>query len=429
MDKPAKVAVIGAGLSGLVAALELLKKDVDVTLIEKSHSVGGRACTTVKDGFHLNLGPHALYSAGAAFKYLKENNIKFIGAPPSSKTSFIVLDGRLLEMSPWSLFTTSLLSLREKLELLMLTSQIPKLDLKRLSSTSFSDWTKKSIRTRKLRDIVSGFVRLSTYSNNLDLLAASAGLKQLILATKGVLYLDHGWQTLVSALHEQCKDKPDKFHELLGTEVTSITALQSGVEIIAGEHSLQFDSAIVALPPKAVSHLIPSASEQLNAIVHSNAACLDVCLKQLPNPDNGFAIGADEPLYFSVHSNAANLVDGAGALIHVATYLRNGEVGGAKHESRMHELLDQLQPGWQKQVIYKRFLPNMSASFGTAGTSGSNGIPTPVLNSIPHVYAAGDWVGAGAMLADAATQIAISAAQLSVETLRSSANHSYVAKA
>src|SRR5262249_1514763 len=57
------VAVVGGGLAGLTAANYLARAGFSVTLFEKSRSVGGRAKTDAEQGFHFNLGPHALYAA------------------------------------------------------------------------------------------------------------------------------------------------------------------------------------------------------------------------------------------------------------------------------------------------------------------------------------------------------------------------------
>ena len=45
------VVIIGGGVSGLMAALELLKHNVQVTIIEAKNSLGGRICTLKENGF------------------------------------------------------------------------------------------------------------------------------------------------------------------------------------------------------------------------------------------------------------------------------------------------------------------------------------------------------------------------------------------
>lgn len=52
-----KVAVVGSGFSGLVAAASLAKAGYEVVLLEKNTSLGGRARHFKKDGFTFDMGP------------------------------------------------------------------------------------------------------------------------------------------------------------------------------------------------------------------------------------------------------------------------------------------------------------------------------------------------------------------------------------
>ncbi|KAJ6430245.1 hypothetical protein OIU84_021619 [Salix udensis] len=51
-----KVAVVGAGISGLVSAYVLAKAGVEVVLYEKDDYLGGHAKTVTFDGVDLDLG-------------------------------------------------------------------------------------------------------------------------------------------------------------------------------------------------------------------------------------------------------------------------------------------------------------------------------------------------------------------------------------
>ncbi|GAA0139424.1 hypothetical protein LIER_00969 [Lithospermum erythrorhizon] len=51
-----RVAVIGAGITGLVSAYELAKAGVDVVVYEKEDYLGGHAKTVTVDGVDLDLG-------------------------------------------------------------------------------------------------------------------------------------------------------------------------------------------------------------------------------------------------------------------------------------------------------------------------------------------------------------------------------------
>ena len=62
----AEVVVLGAGFSGLVLANRLAEAGVDVTVLERSDSVGGLARTFEEGGFQFDFGPHYITNRLAA---------------------------------------------------------------------------------------------------------------------------------------------------------------------------------------------------------------------------------------------------------------------------------------------------------------------------------------------------------------------------
>lgn len=496
-EKAAKIAVIGAGMAGLTATQRLIAGGAHVTLIEKSHAAGGRAATLERDSFYLNQGPHALYKGGAAFEIFTQLNIAPAGSSPAPKRSLAILNGEALDLpvDPASIMVTKLLSMGEKMEYGMLMSNLSKVDQTTLQDVSLSTWLSDTVKSERVQDLFKAMVRLGTYCNNPDKMSAAAAIQQLVIALqRGVLYLDHGWQSLVDAMlqliRSQANSKQDanleldvnlgldanlgqnsnlgqdtnlsSLVEIYSAEVTALTLnRESGKEkiivTINGEKHT-FDAVVLALPPKQVSRLLKASNKAsgtssetgseigsetsseissekssktaldtaglqatLDNILPSHAACLDVCLKQLPVSENTFAVGIDQPLYYSVHSNTAKLAESDHAMIHLAVYLPEGATGGAEQENQLLALLDMLQPGWQKELVYKRFLPNMSASFGTAtaAANSSNGLATVTLPGVPNVYVCGDWVGSGHLLLDAAMHSAVAAAEAALSVVSS----------
>src|SRR5260370_24057791 len=72
-DLPATaVVIVGGGLSGLAAAVQLGRLGVPTIVFDQANDLGGRAMTEVRSGFHLNFGPHRLYEKGAAVKAFRE---------------------------------------------------------------------------------------------------------------------------------------------------------------------------------------------------------------------------------------------------------------------------------------------------------------------------------------------------------------------
>ncbi|WP_240610645.1 phytoene desaturase family protein [Rubritalea profundi] len=66
---PPRVAVIGAGLGGLSAAISLKSAGYDVEIFEKNERIGGKLNLLVKDGFTFDLGP-SIFTLPQFFKDL-----------------------------------------------------------------------------------------------------------------------------------------------------------------------------------------------------------------------------------------------------------------------------------------------------------------------------------------------------------------------
>src|ERR1051325_1266687 len=124
------VVVVGGGLAGLVAAATLANAGEPVVLLEKSSGAGGRAATRARDGYHFNLGPHALYRAGELRRTLKRLGVDVSGAVPGANGGFAIWRGttHTLPTGFASLVTTGLLGLHGKFTLARLLQALPSID-------------------------------------------------------------------------------------------------------------------------------------------------------------------------------------------------------------------------------------------------------------------------------------------------------------
>ena len=101
------------------------------------------------------------------------------------------------------------------------------------------------------------------------------------------------------------------------------------------------------------------------------AACLDVALRSLPNPKRTFALGIDVPIYFSVHSQWAQLAPKGGALIHTIKYRKEESATDLEIESERTRR--DASAAADEQVEHQVPAPSLAAAGGAAGPAVSDG--------------------------------------------------------
>jgi len=118
-----KVAILGAGITGLTAAFELKRRGVEVVVFEASDRVGGVIQTIHENGFLVECGPNSILDThpniGKLISAIGLNNQK-LPANSSAQNRFIVRNGNsiVLPSSPLSFFTSAAFSTKAKLRLL-----------------------------------------------------------------------------------------------------------------------------------------------------------------------------------------------------------------------------------------------------------------------------------------------------------------------
>ena len=121
--EPRSVVVIGAGITGLVAAYELKGRGVPVTLFEASGQAGGAIGTSLADGFLAEHGPNSFVTSAPVEALIDQLGLQndVVESNMDTNRRYVVRGGRLLPfpMTPWSMLTTPLLSKRAKLRILL----------------------------------------------------------------------------------------------------------------------------------------------------------------------------------------------------------------------------------------------------------------------------------------------------------------------
>jgi phytoene dehydrogenase-like protein len=405
--------IVGGGLAGLAAAAYVARASRTVVVLERSSAPGGRAITNDAGGFKFNLGPHALYKKGAAARVLRELGVPFRGGTPPADGSAI-LGGALhrISASPLWFLTTRLLTAGGKMEAARLLLKTRSIDPTRVRGLSTNEWLASEARRPDARRLLGALVRVATYGADHDRMSAEVAVRQLQLGLGGVWYLDGGWQVLVDGLRQVAERAGARIET--GAPVAAIEPDASGCAVrLDGSGTLRARSVIVATEASTAARLVPGLAMDSLPV---RAACLDIGLRRLPQPTRTFALGLDEPTYFSVHSRAARLAPGGQAMVHIAKYLHTDERNDAHAlERELEGVLDLVQPRWREELAERRFLPNMTVVSALATPPRDlAGRPGPAIGGVPNVYIAGDWVGDEGWLSDASLASAQRAAALAI---------------
>lgn len=406
--------VIGGGLAGLTAGAILARHRREVVVVDQ-RAAGGRARTTTVDGFRLNQGPHALYTAGRACRIFEGLDIHPTGGRPGTDAG-VAWHGdtaHRLPTSPIELLRSRLLGTRSKIAAMRILPVLRRGRHRGASGRSLAEWMDHVRAPSDVRAIIEMYVRLSTYSNTPETFCAEAALGQLRLAMAGVLYLDDGWSQLVDALAAAFSTAGGRL--LVGETVDELVREGRRWTLRVGDHGeVSADTVILATGgPHAATRLAgedPGWTEQAGPPIA--AACLDLGLAAEPAVPILLSTGA--PLYGSVHAPPANLAPDGRSLVGVIRYLSPAEEHDRDQTERDledHAARMGVQSG---DVMTSRYLHRMVVAHGTPLFDRRR--PTGHELAARQLWVAGDWVGpardggAPSLLADAAVASAADAA-------------------
>lgn len=244
-------------------------------LLERSRQTGGRAATTLQDGVKFNLGPHALYCEGAAFRILTGLDVSFRGAFPSQGRGLFLVGrrrysspGRLTELVASPLFT-----MREKWTLARLPQILLALDPRELDYVTVADWVREFAGTGRLAEAVLAFFRLSTFVNDPEEQSAGAALEQVQIGLRGnVWYLDEGWQSLIDGLESIVRSLRTEVRR--GASAVRVENNDDGVLVtLADGQTIRGRTAIIAAGPDVAARLLGDPGLATGRPVRRDAGC------------------------------------------------------------------------------------------------------------------------------------------------------------
>ncbi len=156
---PSSAIVIGAGVSGLTAAVALRRRGAKVALLEAGPRVGGAAHAARLDGFLCEEGPNTLLiSRPETRRFLEETGLldAAIEAAPQAQRRFVVREGRLVALpsSPMTFLASPILSWRAKARLL----REPFLPRGTDPDETLAQFVRRRLGDEMLREFVDPFV-------------------------------------------------------------------------------------------------------------------------------------------------------------------------------------------------------------------------------------------------------------------------------
>lgn len=309
-----KVAIIGAGFTGLTAALRLLQNGHQVTIFEKETEVGGLARGFKKEEwewFLENSYHHLFTNDKSALNLASELGQKVIIKRPKTN---IYVNGQIYPLdSPTSLLFFPKLPLIDKLRMGLITAYLRYLsNLRCLSNKKALPWLKKYMG-KKTTNLIWEPLFTGKFGDFKEDIALTWFWARIKKRTSSLVYPEGGYQVLTNSLAQKIEHLGGKI--FLNKEIKT---LPKG-----------FDKIIVTLPTPIFIQIAPnlpkSYIKKLSSIPHLHALNLILVLKKPFLKDTYWLNITDQNFPFLVLAEHTNFMDpkhyGGGHILYIGNYL------------------------------------------------------------------------------------------------------------
>jgi oxygen-dependent protoporphyrinogen oxidase len=273
--------VVGAGVSGLMAAWTLRRAGLDVAVLEAGERVGGSIRTLRRDGWLFELGPNTVLERPPLPEVLEELGIaeEALRVPLREKSRFVYRGGRLhpVPRGPGQLVGTRLFSWRAKLALLA----EPWRRARAAGEETIAELVRRRLSPEWLETLVGPFVsgiyagdpeRLSarwTLGHLVELEARHGSLIRGLLRSRGggtpsprtMISFPDGLVRLVETLAAGAGDVRT------GCRVEAVDQDDDGFRLETAERSLRAPRVVMAAPAGAAATLLERLTAGESAIL------------------------------------------------------------------------------------------------------------------------------------------------------------------
>lgn len=317
-----RIAVIGGGLGGLLAARALEAAGVEVTIFEAEAVLGGVVQTENLGGWlHERAASSFLAKPGAMLALCRELGVPVVKALAQARRRWIFIDGKRREVpsGPLSLLTSDLLTFRGKLELFAEPLR-PARKISEAGDESVYDFASRRFGAQMARALVSPFVG-GIFAADAHDISLEAGFPQLAeldalggvvrgqfakifrrgggggerkadqparlaKGDRGLWAPEGGMHAVIAALGEALR-RSKRVEVRLGCRVKELRPGEGSVEVMSegsagtkvGARTERFAGAVAALPATVAARLLPAlpeAGNRLDELARAPAAAVSL---------------------------------------------------------------------------------------------------------------------------------------------------------
>jgi len=369
--------IVGAGLTGLTAAIEAAEQGRRVTVAEAHSRPGGRA-RTLDGPYRANTGPHAIYTDGAWWAWLERRGLTPPTVAAPHRARLVRTGGRL---TPWPDELGAAIA--------ALPDEAP-------AAEPYRAWLLRHVDAATAEAVI-GVCFVFTFDHDPGRLSAAFVHQRLRRALAGgVRYATGGWSTVIGLLADRAA--------ALGVRTSTGTRVSAPPD----------GPAIIATGLATARRLTGDGSL---AWPGARAATFDLGLRAGAGPDWFRITDLDDRIYVARYSLAdPTLAPEGRELVQIAAACAPGE-RKADAEHRVHRLLDQAWPGWRAAVEWRRGAVRTDCS-GALDLPGTTWRDRPAVGRGDALAVATDQSAAPGLLAE----VGVAAAHLALQHLDGTAH-------